>query len=260
MIMTPASTERIKDFWQARAVAPEVAADQVTHRDVWQRWLEIESIAKFLRPTDRVLDVGCGNGYTTRRIAPLVREIVGVDYSPEMIERARREGGERARFHVKDALELSPDDLGYFDVVLSERCLINLTGWPAQRLALDRIATMLPPGGRFIFVEGRRQGRDALNALRATFNLPAMPTVWHNVDFDEEQTLAHLDRCFEVEHRVHFGIYDFLSRVVHPLAVAPQEPRYEAPLNEVASRLALSLHAFPELSRVLFLVLRRRAL
>jgi SAM-dependent methyltransferase len=257
--MTTARTESVRDFWQARASATAVADDQVTHRDVWQRQLEIERLRQLLQPTDRVLDVGCGNGYTTRRIAPLVREVVGIDYSEAMIARARSESGEVATYAVKNVLELGPADFGLFDVAITERCLINLDSWAAQQQALANIATVLRPGGRLLFVEGCRQGRERLDALRAELGLETMPRVWHNIDFDEDATLAYLSATFEVERRLHFGVYDFISRIVHPLMVAPDAPSYEAPINAVASRLAVTLEAFPELSRVLFLVLRKKS-
>ncbi len=45
-----------------------------------------------LTPTDNVLDVGCGAGWLSRRLAKLVPEgrVVGMDVSDEMIRRARR--------------------------------------------------------------------------------------------------------------------------------------------------------------------------
>src|SRR5258708_20786762 len=45
-----------------------------------------------LAPTDNVLDVGCGAGWLSRRLAKLVPEgrVVGVDISDEMIRHARR--------------------------------------------------------------------------------------------------------------------------------------------------------------------------
>jgi SAM-dependent methyltransferase len=257
--MTSARTESVREFWESRASASTATDEQVTHPDVWQRQLEIETLRQLLEPTDRVLDVGCGNGYTTRRLAQLVREMVGIDYSDAMIDRARKESEGLATFWVKNVLELGPADFGLFDVVITERCLINLDSWATQQQALANIATVLPAGGRLLFVEGCRQGRERLDALRAQVGLATMPRVWHNIDFDEDATLAYLSESFEVERRLHFGVYDFVSRIVHPLMVAPAEPRYDTAINAVGSRLALTLDAFPELSRVLFLVLRKRA-
>lgn len=252
------ATERtadIKRFWSARATVADTGEHRVTHADVWQRALEIDTIRTYLTSTDRVLDVGCGNGYTTSRIADDVREIVGMDYCPEMVARARATSA--LRFEVGDVLALGPADFGLFDVVLTERCLINLASWDDQRRALDNVASVLVPGGRLIFVEGSRDGRESLNRLRESLGLPAMPRVWHNVDFDEEATLAWLARRFAVEARRHFGVYDFVARVVHPLLVAPDAPAYDARINAVGARLATLLQEFAPLSRVLFLVLRK---
>lgn len=251
------SAKQVQRFWQARAAEP-VAAATVTHRDVWQRHLEIETLRGLVQPTDRVLDIGCGNGYTTRRLAPQVREIVGIDYSDEMIARARREAGPALTFHVHDVLGLGPGDFGLFDVVISVRCLINLAGWAEQQRAIANVASVLKPDGRFLFIEGCRQGRERLNALRATVGLDAMPPVWHNVDFDVDATLAHLERDFVLDRRLHFGVYDFIARVVHPLVVIPETPSYDHRLNEVAAALAGHVDALGDLSRILFLVLRRR--
>src|SRR5579871_2514737 len=84
-----ATIKKIKEFWNERA-SMDVVEDKVTHPDVWQRWLEVRTIKKFLKPTDRVIDIGCGNGFTTWQLAPLVKEIVGVDYSKVMLQRAAK--------------------------------------------------------------------------------------------------------------------------------------------------------------------------
>ncbi|KAI1392348.1 S-adenosyl-L-methionine-dependent methyltransferase [Hypoxylon trugodes] len=67
------------DIWSADAygttVAPFVAA--LTNKIV--AWLEPQ-------PQDEILDVGCGEGVLTAKIAPHVKRIVGVDASPNMIE------------------------------------------------------------------------------------------------------------------------------------------------------------------------------
>jgi len=250
--------EKVKAFWQARAAADELAEGEVTHRDIWQRWLEIETIKKFVGKTDRVLDVGCGNGFTTKRLAPLVSEIVGMDYSEEMIRRAQKDVPAGASFKVASVTELSPATAGMFTVVVSERCLINLASWEHQKQALANIASVIRPGGRFIFVEGCKDGRDNLNRMRQSAGLQPMPPVWHNIDFERQPTLDQLSRWFDLEHDLHFGVYDFVARVVHPLVVAPEEPRYDSRINEVGAKLACQSQQFGGISRVLFLVLRRR--
>ena len=256
--------EKVKSYWEGQARDQTIPVEAVTHSDVWQRWLEMEMIRDHLKPTDRVLDVGCGNGYTTKQIAPLVGEIVGIDYSDEMIHRAvtgepvgQAKCEASPQFRVQNVLDLDPSSLGLFDVVLSERCLINLTSWDDQKRALANISSVVKPGGRFIFVEGCKQGRERLDELRQAVGLDKMPDVWHNLDFDEQDTLAYLRRFFTVEHRAHLGVYDFISRVVHPLMVAPEQPCYDSKYNKIAAELCRISQEFKDLSRVLFLVLQR---
>src|SRR2546423_15319849 len=60
-----------------------------THfRSIWARFLETDPIA----PADRVLDIGCGSGQSTRDAARLARDgsALGVDLSESMLADARR--------------------------------------------------------------------------------------------------------------------------------------------------------------------------
>ena len=252
---------QVKQFGETRAQDPSLTDVEATHQDFWQRWLEIESIKPFLRAGDRLIDVGCGSGYATRLLAPLVREAVGVDFSESMVARAcaAAAGQSALRFAVGNVLSLDRQALGMFDVALSVRCLINLENWDLQQQGIAQIAGLVRPGGRFILVEGLADGRRALNALRERVGLSQMPAVWHNVDFEEATLMPYLDRFFTVAARRHFGVYDFVARVVHPMSVAPQPPVYDSPINRTGAQLALALQDFPSISRVVFLVLERRA-
>jgi SAM-dependent methyltransferase len=251
----------VKQFWDGRAADPALDASQVTHPDIWQRWLEIETIKTLVSSRDRVIDVGCGAGYATKQIAPFVSEILGTDFSAGMIKRALSDEADvppNARFEVADVLNLSADQFGMFDVALTTRCLINLPDWPAQQRALRNIARVVKPGGLYIFVEGRSDGRAALNRLRQAMGLEPMPTVWHNLDFDRAGTLGFLDEYFRLEREIGFGTYDLIARVVHPLLVAPNPPEYAAKINEIAARAALHRPNDLENSRVALFCLRRR--
>lgn len=251
--------DKVRNFWQNRAT--DVARDdEVTHRDIWQRYLEIETIKKFLY-RGRLIDIGCGNGFTTKLIASKVKEVIGIDSSKEMIARAKIKKKRDSRnviFYVANVLSLKPSDFGMFDIAIVERCLINLAGWQEQEKAMKNIASILNKDGRFILVEGLKDGRDSLNKLRVKMGLEPMPKVWHNVDFNEKQLLNFLDKYFEIEDRVSFGIYDFVSRILYPLMVFPKLPKYRSKFNKMAASLALIRDDFNDISRIIFLVLKKK--
>jgi len=62
------------------------------------------------KPTDRVLDVGCGDGKFTAKFLPSVAEVYGVDASPSFIRSASEDyGGAKAHFKVVDCSFLEND-------------------------------------------------------------------------------------------------------------------------------------------------------
>jgi len=259
------NTDKVKHFWQSRA-QDNVSESELTHRDIWQRWLEIEMIKGFLKKSDRVIDVGCGNGYTSKIIASLAHEIVGIDYSEDMIKRAvvsdevlgEETHSENIIFAVCNVMELTTAKFGLFDVAISERCLINLGSWDDQKQAIANIAAVIKPEGRFLFIEGSQFGRNQLNQFRKSVGLEEMPPVWHNIDFNDSDLLNYLNGYFVLEHRLHFGVYDFISRILHPLIVEPEQPRYDSKINKIAAMMALKRQEFEDISRVLFWVLRKK--
>jgi SAM-dependent methyltransferase len=74
-----------------------------------------------LRPAERVLDVGCGCGNTTRLAGRTARDALGVDVSPAMLDRARRRTAEAGlttvRFELADAQRAT---FAPVDVVISQ--------------------------------------------------------------------------------------------------------------------------------------------
>jgi SAM-dependent methyltransferase len=111
------------------------------------------------RPGDRVLDIGCGFGDTTRRLAALVGaegEVVGLDVSEPFIEVARREGEEagvgNASFVVADA---QVADLGgAYDYVFSRMGIMFFANPVA---ALRNVREAMAPDGRLRAVVWRRK-------------------------------------------------------------------------------------------------------
>jgi len=94
------------------------------------------------RAGERILDLGCGDGALTERIAAAGAIVTGVDSSPEFIAGARERG--------LDAVLMDGEALSFeaaFDAVFSNAALHWMTA-PQQVIA--GIARALVPGGRFV--------------------------------------------------------------------------------------------------------------
>ena len=110
-------------------------------------------------PGARVIDIGCGFGDTTQRIAGLVGpsgEAVGVDAGTRFIDTARREtaslGVENARFEVSD---VQADDLGGpYDMAFSR---FGTMFFASPVAALRNVRGAMRPGARLVMVVWRRR-------------------------------------------------------------------------------------------------------
>ena len=102
------------------------------------------------RPGERILDLGCGTGHLTARMAEAGADVVGIDSSSEMVAEARRLYP-HLRFEVADARDF---DLGdSFDAVFSN-AVLHWVKEPEPVIACVRRA--LRPGGRFVAEFGGR--------------------------------------------------------------------------------------------------------
>ena len=100
------------------------------------------------QPGMRVLDLACGPGTLSRRLAQAVSpggEVVGVDLAAGMIELARAAGVPNSRFEVMDIEQLSFAD-GSFDAAV---CGHGLQFVPKLRVALREARRILRPRARF---------------------------------------------------------------------------------------------------------------
>jgi ubiquinone/menaquinone biosynthesis C-methylase UbiE len=117
---------------------------------------------------DLHLDVGTGPGTIAGILAPLVGGVVGTDVSPEMLDlfETRTPGG---RSVLADAHRL-PFNEGSFTLVTCGSVFHHLED-PAS--AVDEVARVLRPGGRFLLIDmagpenpGRREARDEVERVR----------------------------------------------------------------------------------------------
>ncbi len=167
-----------------------------------------------------ILEIGCGNGYLAEQIEKqLPNKLTGIDFSEELLLIAQNRNLKNSQFKLGNATQLNfPNNS--FNIIITERCLINLDSLESQNKSLEEIWRVLTPGGFFIMIEAFTDGWDNLNQAREVVSLTAIPQPFHNHFFDKNQFQVFIKDKFE---QVDFGQkYNFLSsyyfgaRVLYP--------------------------------------------
>ncbi len=139
-------------MWDDEATTYDEAPDHGL-RDPQTRAAWRELLLGLLPPAPaRIADLGCGTGTLATLLAVEGYAVDGVDFSPEMVQRARAKAGETAGVTFVEADAAAPPlEPASYDVVLSRHVLWAM---PSPADALRRWTDLLAPGGRLVLVEG----------------------------------------------------------------------------------------------------------
>jgi len=235
IMQTRFSNEEIRRFWTDQAVKhPGRPAASWSDTQVIEK--EIGEIGSRLNDGDRVLDVGCANGYSTFNYARQKKiDIRGIDYIPEMISQAKERlvpddvtllGS--VEFAVGDALALSEKSAS-FDKAISTRVIINLPKWEMQRVALHELARVLRPGGILLLSEATLQGWQKLNQFREEWGLSPIPMPGFNLYLDEEEVIREMASELRLLELVNFAsTYYIGTRLIKPLLIKALNAKVDA--------------------------------
>lgn len=221
------------------------SSKQSTMKDTNIRDLEVDKISEVLGilknycQNPAILEIGCGNGYTAEQIVKRLNlsSMTCVDYCKELVEIAKKRDLENIVFKVDDVLSLRFEDSS-FDVVFTERCLINLDSWENQQRALNEIWRVLKKNGVFIMVESFADSLKILNEARNAVGLDSISQPFHNLFFEKKRFLEFIKGIFEdfsVNHPESrlgncgnfLSSYYFGSKVLYPaLILGKREMEY----------------------------------
>jgi trans-aconitate methyltransferase len=144
-------------------------------------WRSAEDLIALLAPRagERILDVGCGTGHLSVKLAEAGAEVTGIDKSPVMIEQART-AFPQVRFLEADILDFQPAQP--FDAIFSNAAL-HWVQPPDE--AARRMFAALVPGGRLVAEFGGCGNTASLLAAAASvleglhYDGPASSTPWY---------------------------------------------------------------------------------
>jgi ubiquinone/menaquinone biosynthesis C-methylase UbiE len=232
------------------------------------REVEIAHISKYLKNNQNVLDLGCGNGYSTLIYASKFKSnFLGLDYSKPMIEAAKKLN---KKIKIKGNVTFETSDVlnakllkNHYDVVITQRLMINLQSKKTQKKMLKKIHDALKPGGFYLMCEGTLQGNDRLNKIRKKVNLNDIPNTssanFWSLKFNEKQIEQFLGSYFSIEKIQPFGIYFLISRILYPMMIKPKKPRFTAKINQFAKELETKMeHGFDIGHQRLFILKKNR--
>jgi SAM-dependent methyltransferase len=209
--------KEIKKFWDSRATefGPQCEA---TLREKYLRLLEIKimkRLIRYYRPS-KVLDVGCGNGFSTKiyALAFPSTKFFGMDYSEEMINHARNIASPNCSFFVGDVLDPESLEKGPYDLIMTQRCLQNLPDYDLQKQAIGNLLAIKNSTGPLLLMECSKDGVKQLNGYRTRLRMKPLENIepWHN-NFLIDKLLK---TDFGANITYFSSTYMFLSKILHP--------------------------------------------
>ncbi len=126
------------------------------------------------KPGEKVLDVGCGTGTTTGKLAAAVGDkghVLGVDISEPLVDVAREQKLMNATFAVSDAATY-PFDPATFDLVFSR---FGVMFFADPVVAFKNLQRALKPTGRLVFVCWRTPPENPWGLVPMQAALPHLP-------------------------------------------------------------------------------------
>ena len=114
------------------------------------KWLENDDYPDILlkemkiSSEDTVLDIGCGEGTITKKIAKKAKSVTGIDKSEGMLEELNRNAKEEKLDNINtikmDINDLNYENIGDYDIVLASRCLNGIANIKDTLVTLNEIA------------------------------------------------------------------------------------------------------------------------
>jgi SAM-dependent methyltransferase len=118
----------------------------------------------------RALDVGCGVGRYTVMLADRYDDVVGIDVAPAMIEIAERDRSRpNIRYQIRDALSLTPEHDGRFDLVLS---VVSVLYIGSPELVLGHLRRLVAKSGDTVTVGTNVASQVGKSGLASRLRVP----------------------------------------------------------------------------------------
>lgn len=248
--------EKIKKHWDGLS---EVYAKDLksTTKTATIKKLEIAAIAQAMKTLEdsnkisTVLEVGCGNGHNliglTERFPSI--KFTGVDYSEGMIENAKHLKADyklnNIEYYTGNILKLEENQNleKKYDLVFTNRCIINLNTLELQFEGLLNLSNKVDKNGYILLVENSTKTHGNQNHARHLLGLEKRIVDSYNLFIDEEKFIdyAQGELNLQLIDTVDFGsLHDLMLYVLIP-KINGGKTDYAHPLMDAVTELLLNI-------------------
>lgn len=178
--------------------------DNVPYDD-WMVMIQ-QMIAQAARPIQSVIDLGCGTGVITRKLAASGYEMTGVDQSPEMLDKAQKDLESDGSINWLEADITALDGKQQYDMAISCCDVINyITDLQSVEQAFKNIYQLLEADGLFFFdVHSLYTVEDIYIGQTFSDTTDEAAYIWECIPGNEAGEMYHQLTFFHQEEGNHF--------------------------------------------------------
>ena len=210
--------------------------------------METENILSWVTPGSLVCDFGCGEGEGTLEYAKVAGSVLAVDNSETRLKfaRERLSGCENVSTRTASVLDVNAF---HTDIVISQRLLVNLDSWKAQKQAIQNLTNISQ--STLILSEGSINGAMELNRFRLQMGLKPIPVPEHNVFIDDKKLLDYMAELgWKVAGFKTLGTYYLLTRGIQPALTT--DLKWDSDFNKRSAEVELNLDRFSRIKQWAF--------
>lgn len=246
--------KEIKKHWET--LAEKYAEDlKSTTKTSTIKKLEINAIQNTIKQiinivgNVNILEVGCGNGHNLIELSKKFGQydFDGLDYSSQMIENAEKIKKQykisNLNFLVGDILDIEKNNnlRKEYDIVFTDRCLINLNTVELQKKGIEQIVKKIKKEGYLILIENVIQTYNAQNTMRESIGLTKRIPDEYNLFIDENEILSYMQKKLNLKllEVNDFGsLHDIILYVLLP-KINNGNIDYTHPIMEAVTELSI---------------------
>ena len=197
---------------------------------------EIEMIKKHIPASSKILDAGCGEGEGTYEYSQVPGSLIHAsDFADTRLKKVSERVKNQRNVLLKKVNFLKKYELDFdYDVIISQRFLINIMEWEFQKKVINDFVRRLKVNGKLILLEGSKNGVNELNNFRKIFELPEISVKWHNLFFNDKQLENYLNEIgIKLVYKVGFSEYFILTRGIRPFF--DKELNWNSKFNKISA-------------------------